>query len=45
MYMEIHEGLGENVLELFRGEGYEAVELRTDMQGKARMVRAGRPRE
>lgn len=39
MYMEIHEDLGQDVLELFRKEGYSNVELKKDMQGKNRMVR------
>ncbi len=39
IYVEIHEDLGEKVLELFRSKGYEAF-LRKDMQGKDRMVKA-----
>lgn len=39
IYMEIHENLGEEVKKIFEEEGY-AVELRKDMQGKERMVRA-----
>ncbi|MFL5739366.1 MAG: peptide chain release factor N(5)-glutamine methyltransferase [Flavisolibacter sp.] len=42
MYMEIHEGLGHEVVELFQTEGYNGVELRKDMQGKDRMVKAER---
>ncbi len=41
IYMEIHEELGGQVKTLFEEEGY-AVEIRKDMQGKERMVRAGR---
>jgi release factor glutamine methyltransferase len=40
IYLEIHESLGEAVCSLLAGEGYESVELRKDMQGKDRMVRA-----
>ena len=40
LYMEIHEGLGNQVVELFREAGFSKIELRQDMQGKDRMVRA-----
>lgn len=39
MYMEIHEKLGNDVKELFENNGYK-VEIRKDMQGKDRMVKA-----
>ncbi|TCJ17495.1 peptide chain release factor N(5)-glutamine methyltransferase [Flaviaesturariibacter flavus] len=39
IYLEIHEDLGNAVVQLFREAGYESVELRKDMQGKDRMVR------
>lgn len=39
MYMEIHEELGSDIINLFQSEGYE-VELKKDMQGKNRMVKA-----
>jgi release factor glutamine methyltransferase len=39
IYMEIHENLGDAVVDLFRKEGYTAIELRKDMQGKDRMVK------
>jgi release factor glutamine methyltransferase len=39
IYLEIHEDLGESVVDLFKGEGYHQVELRKDMQEKNRMVR------
>ncbi len=39
IYMEIHEDLGKNVVDLFHQEGYSHIELRKDMQGKERMVR------
>ena len=39
IYMEIHENLGNDVKTLFEREGYK-VEVRKDMQGKERMVKA-----
>ncbi len=39
IYMEIHEDLGKDVVELFEMEGYSHVELKKDMQGKDRMVK------
>ncbi|MET0463993.1 MAG: peptide chain release factor N(5)-glutamine methyltransferase [Chitinophagaceae bacterium] len=39
VYVEIYEGAGQATLELFRNAGYTA-ELKQDMQGKDRMVRA-----
>ncbi|RYZ24190.1 MAG: peptide chain release factor N(5)-glutamine methyltransferase [Chitinophagaceae bacterium] len=39
IYLEIHEDLGDAVTQLFTEEGYPAVEVRKDMQGKDRMVR------
>jgi release factor glutamine methyltransferase len=40
IYMEIHESLGKDVADLFTEKGYGSVELKNDMQGKNRMVRA-----
>jgi release factor glutamine methyltransferase len=40
IYMEIHEEMGNAVAELFEKEGYRNIELRKDMQGKERMVKA-----
>ena len=40
VYMEIYEGLGEVVVRLFEEAGYIQVELRKDMQGKDRLVKA-----
>jgi release factor glutamine methyltransferase len=40
IYMEIHEELGQNVIHLFKENGYAHTELRKDMQGKNRMVKA-----
>lgn len=42
VYVEIHEGLGEEVLNCFREHGLGDLVLRKDMQGKDRMVRARR---
>jgi release factor glutamine methyltransferase len=42
LYMEIHENLGKEVVSLFRKEGYDPVVLKKDMQGKDRMVMAGK---
>ncbi len=41
IYTEIYEGAGESTLKLFQQAGYQA-ELRKDMQGKDRMIRATR---
>jgi len=41
-YMEVHENLAQAVKELFANEGYQT-EVRKDMQGKERMVRAAHP--
>ena len=41
IYLEIHESLGKEVLALFSNAGYPSIELRRDLQGKDRMVRAG----
>lgn len=40
VYMEIHEEIGPDILNLFKENGYNHVELRKDMQGKDRMIRA-----
>lgn len=42
IYMEIHEELGMEVMTFFQQQGYHPVELRKDMQGKDRMVKAVR---
>jgi release factor glutamine methyltransferase len=41
IYMEIHEDMGNEVSRLFENKGYSRVELRKDMQGKDRMIKAG----
>ena len=40
LYVELHENYGEDILSLFQGNGFQAVELRKDINGKDRMVRA-----
>ena len=41
--MEIHESLAKDVVFLFQQEGYKAIELRKDMQGKDRLVKIESP--
>jgi release factor glutamine methyltransferase len=41
LFVEINESLGEDVVNLFRSKGFEKTELKKDMQGKDRMVKAG----
>lgn len=45
IYLEIHEELGDAVVNLFATEGYRHVEIRKDMQGKNRMVRAAKEQQ
>lgn len=40
VFMEINEALGNDTVALFREKGYSHVELKKDMQGKDRMIRA-----
>jgi release factor glutamine methyltransferase len=40
LYVEINEALGEDVARLFEAAGYQNVELKKDLQGNDRMVRA-----
>ena len=42
LFVEINEVLGEQVVNIFRSAGFANVELRKDMQGKDRMVKAKR---
>ncbi len=42
LYVEINEALGEPVVKLFEQSGYKAIELRNDLSGKQRMVKACR---
>jgi len=38
IYLEIHEDLAAAVMEIFRLEGYQQIQLKKDMQGKDRML-------
>jgi release factor glutamine methyltransferase len=40
IYTEIHEALGEEVVQVFKEAGFKNVTLKKDMQGKDRMVKA-----
>ena len=40
VFVELHEDLSNSVIELFKSNGYPATELRKDMQGKDRMLKA-----
>ena len=40
LFFEIHEGLGKEVVELLSSLGFVNIELRKDLQGRNRMVRA-----
>ena len=40
IFMEINEALGNETAELFKKSGYQNVEIKKDMQGKERMVKA-----
>ena len=40
LFVEINESLGEQVINLFQSEGFANIELRKDMQGKDRMIKA-----
>lgn len=42
IFMEIHEDLGHQVMEVFQQEGYDMVQIKKDMQGKNRMVKVQR---
>ena len=39
IYLEIHENLGEEVMGIFKKEGFEKIELKKDMQRKDRMIK------
>lgn len=43
IYMEIHEELANDVVNLFKKNGYINVDVKKDMQGKDRMVKAAHP--
>ncbi|HEX8278092.1 MAG TPA: hypothetical protein VF540_05325, partial [Segetibacter sp.] len=40
VYVEISEALGNQVIQIFRENGFEDIVLKKDMQGKDRMIRA-----
>ena len=40
LFFEIHENKGEEVLQMLQEKGFSKLELRKDMQGKDRMVKA-----
>lgn len=42
IYVEIHEDFANDVWQLFTEKGYSSIELRKDMQGKDRMIRANK---
>jgi release factor glutamine methyltransferase len=39
IYLETHEDLGQEVIALFKKEGFASIELKKDMQGKDRMIK------
>lgn len=41
IYAEINEALGAEVIDIFASQGFKIIELRKDLQGKDRMVKAG----
>jgi release factor glutamine methyltransferase len=43
LYLEIHENFGEQVIKLLENSGFEKTELRRDINGKDRMIRAINP--
>lgn len=43
LFFEINEALGKETVSLLEGQGYRQVELRQDIHGKDRMVKAGKP--
>ena len=42
IFMEVHEGLAQDVQSLFTANGYSQIEIRKDMQGRDRMIRVTR---
>jgi len=42
LFLEIHEAFGEKVMDLMRKEGFKAIELRQDINGKDRMIKASK---
>jgi release factor glutamine methyltransferase len=45
IYVEIHEDLASAVLDLFSNKGFAFLQLRKDLQGKDRMIRASRVKQ
>lgn len=43
LYCEIHESFGSETVEMLKEKGFQNIELRQDLQGKDRMVRAVKP--
>jgi len=43
LFFEINESLGNDVCEMLAGKGFKGIELKKDLQGKDRMVKALRP--
>lgn len=43
LYVEINEALGKETLEMLQGKGYTGIQLRQDINGKDRMIRALTP--
>lgn len=41
IYVEMHENMADRVAEVFYRNGYQTIRIRTDMQGKRRMLKAG----
>jgi release factor glutamine methyltransferase len=44
LFVEIHELMYETVYELFKSQGFVNIQLRKDLQGKPRMIRAQKPK-
>ena len=42
LFVEINESLGQDVINLFQGKGFTSVEIKKDLQGKDRMVKASK---
>ena len=42
VYVEINEALGEQVVELFKTNGFAQIKIRKDLQGKDRMIKASK---
>jgi len=40
LYFEIHENFGQETIEVLKESGFSSIELKKDLQGKDRMIRA-----